>query len=449
MKIKQIKKIKGNYRVHNIETEKNNNYFANNVLVHNCFAYFFKTNNPAIKTMELKTVNYEQTINALSGNPKRSGEKTYHKHFYKRKFLLHWGGLADPFCNFEKSNETGYPIMKALGELDYPCLFSFKGDAIFQKKFRSLFEKYSEQKNFAFQVSIITYDEQLAKEVEIGVPPTKVRLKAIKMLSDMGYWTILRLRPFIVGITDRHLPELLEAAKEAGINAISTEFFALDTRANKGMKTRYDWLSKVVGIENGAKGMQDYYKALSPSERGGYMRLNRDVKEHYIKYMYKFCQDNDILFGCSDPDFKELNMSGSCCGMPDDYPDNRGLENWTRAQMTYHLKEARLAYHRTGKKVKFYFNEVYKDESYLDEVKLAQDHVTIIGMCEAERKNLTQKIILQGQWNNLRSPSNPRNYFHGKVMPCGVDDEGNLVFQYEPHPYEARWIKEGISLDKR
>ena len=51
--------------------------------------------------------------------------RRYYEAFYKKKFLLHWGGLADPFCNFEKSNRKGYKLLKALGEENYPTLFSF------------------------------------------------------------------------------------------------------------------------------------------------------------------------------------------------------------------------------------------------------------------------------------------------------------------------------------
>ena len=412
-----------------------------------CFAYFFKTNNPSIKNNELKSVNTKNLIAALKGKPKTTQSKSFYKHFYKRKFLLHWGGLADPFCNFEKKNQIGLPLLHTLGELNYPTLFSFKGDAIFEKPYMQVFEKYANQHNFAFQVSIITWDAELAKVTEIGVPSPQKRIEAIRELSAMGYWTILRLRPYIIGITDKHIHTLLEKALEAGINAVSMEFFAMDGRANVGMKTRYDWLAKILHVEGGAKGLQKHFHALSPSERGGYMRLNRLVKEPYVKTVYKFCVDNGLVFACSDPDFKELNMSGSCCGMPDKYPPNKLLENWTRNQLTYHLKEARKKYHRTGKRVKLLFGEVYNDESYFDEKKFANDHPSVVGMDYAIRSNLTLRLILQRQWNNLRSPANPRNYLHGQVMPINeLDVDGNLIFEYSPSEYEKYWGDEGIDL---
>jgi len=409
-----------------------------------CFAYFFKSNNPAIKEVTLKSTNMDRLISAIQGNPKDARGRLMYKHFYHRKFLLHWGGLADPFCAFENSNGAGYPLLEALGDANYPCLFSFKGATIFKEKYLKLFEKYSEQRNFAFQVSIVTGSDELAKQVEIGVPSPTRRIEALRLLSNMGYFTILRLRPFIIGITDEGLDDLLERCLDAGIQGISMEFFAVDGRANKGMKTRYDWLSKLIGTDN----LLRYFKNLSPSERGGYMRLNRLVKEPFVKKVYKFCIEHDLVFGCSDPDFKELCTSGSCCAMPDNYPPNRLLENWTKNQLTYWIKDCRKKYHKTGELCELTFDKVYGEESYLDDVALTNDHIRVSGMCNVERYRHTYRSMIKDSWNNLRGGSNPRNYFHGKLMPIGTDDKDNLIFRYSPKPYEDQWKQEGIDLTK-
>jgi len=409
-----------------------------------CFAYAFKLNNPANKgKLQLKAVNVKKLLSNMEG---KNPNDVFYKHFYSKRFLLHWGGLADPFCNFEKHNKVGLHLMRGLGRMNYPTLFSFKGFTIRDKHYMHLLERFAGQSNFAFQSSIVTNDDELAKRVEIGVVPTTERLKTLKMLSDMGYWTILRLRPFIPGVTDIGLDELLDKALETGINAISVEWFAMDGRASPEVKERYVWLSKLIGT----KDLNAYYTKLSPSERGGYKRLNRLVKEVYIKQIYQFCAKNGLVCGISDPDFKELNTSGSCCGMPDHFPKNKELENWTTSQMTYHIKEARKTYHITKGKVLLRFSDVYKEnESYLDNCALAEGHVGLISTPNAIRRNTTQRMILQRQWNNLNSPSNPRNYFHGKVMPCAdLDDDGNLIFEYTPSDYEERWEKEGIDLTR-
>jgi len=196
-----------------------------------------------------------------------------------------------------------------------------------------------------------------------------------------------------------------------------------------------------------------YFKKLSPGERGGLYRLNRDLKERFVKRIFKFCQSHKMLFACSDPDFKELNMSGSCCGMPDDFPDNRGLENWSRMQLSYHLKELRLKYHRTGECGELTFWDVFGEDgdgTWLGVQKLArEDMVAITKMDNAMRTVVTPRMIGYRIWNNLRSPGNPYHYFHGKLYPVRLDERGSFVFKYRPMDYERRWVEEGIDLETR
>lgn len=410
-----------------------------------CFAYMFKTSNISF-SRKLHSVDPYKMIKAINGEPVDARSKSVWKHFYSKRFLIHWGGLADPFCNFEKANDIGYRIIKGLAEAEYPTLFSFKGSAIFRPKFEQLFAKYADNKNFAFQVSIIAPSDELSKKMEIGVPVTSQRIKAIKMLSDMGYYTILRLRPFVIGISDEGLDELLNQCLEAGIDAISMEFIALDIRSNfgGGSGLRYQWLGKQIGTDD----ILEYFKALSPSKRGGYMRLNRLVKEPYVRQVYEFCLKNDIIFACSDPDYKELNMTGSCCGMPDDYPDNPEMENWTKNQLTYALKEARLAYHRSGLLQRLKFDKVFdiEKDTYLQSKNLGQDHACVSSKTASERYGSSYSKYARDSWNNLRSPGNPRNYFDGKLLPIMPDEKDNFVYIYEPTEYEERWVKEGIDL---
>lgn len=409
-----------------------------------CFAYYFKSTNPSFNS-ELHSINTQKMIDLIKGKPSDVRGRAFYNHFVKKRFVLHWGGLADPFCNFERVNREGYKLLVELAEQKYPTLFSFKGNTIFEKDYVKLFEQASKNRNFAFQVSIVTADEELAKYVEIGVPSPSKRIAALAMLSDMGYYTILRLRPFIIGVSDESLDELLERSRKAGIKGVSMEFFAMDARTSQGMRTRYEWLAKAMGI----KKLNEYFKDLSPSERGGYMRLNRLVKEEFIKKVYTFCHKHGITFGCSDPDFKELNTSGSCCALPEKFKSNPEMQNWSKDQLTYHIKEARKLFHRTGERKILRFDEVFtKDQTFLEDRWLTNDHVSVVDTCNADRQNIDYRIIAQRHWNNLRSPANPRNYFHGKLEPTGIDNEGNLKFIYTPMDYEERWKDEGIDLTK-
>jgi len=440
--ITKIKKLRGKQRVYNIETEKNSNYFANGLLVHNCFAYYSKASNPAY-TGQVTGVSVSRLKKVITGKVK----SPYYEHFFSKRFTFHWGGLSDPFDNFEIRNGRSYEIIKFLGEINYPTLFSTKGSkCLLLSKYRKLFKKFAKNKNFGFQFSIITGEEDLARKVEIGVPSVENRLKAMKVYSDMGYWTVLRFRPFIIGISDINLLSFLKRAKKAGMDAISTEFYCLDEKVDKRVKEiRYKWLADVAGVDN----IETYYKELSPNDRGTYRRLNRDVKERYIKVMYKFCVENDVLFACSDPDFKELTMSPSCCGLPVKLKGS-DLTNYSKDQQTEMIRYMRRKYWKEGKATPITYREVYGDkiDGFLFDDRLTHDSPKEVKMCSGERKVQTLGSLLLEEWNRLSSPANPYIYFQGKVQPCGKDKEGNLMYKYVPHEYEEEWIKEGFNLSK-
>ena len=224
---------------------------------------------------------------------------------------------------------------------------------------------------------------------------------------------------------------------------------ALDVRHNKHLLKRYNWLGELMGTKDILK----YFKDLSPSERGGYLRLNRLIKERFIKQIYKFCLDNNIFFGTGDPDYKELTMSGCCCcGLPDDYKENRGLENWSRDNLGFHIKEARKRYHLSGETVQIKFSNVYNAERspFLKStsIYIVNDNIAVSNKSASERKGISYLDMARDTWNNLRSPGNPRNYFHGKLLPIRIDEDENYVYVYNPSEYESRWIDEGVDLTR-
>jgi DNA repair photolyase len=412
-----------------------------------CFAFYFKSSNPSLKTEQskkLRAVNIENFKRIFLGKT----DSPYYQHFFKNKIPLQWGSLADPFDTFERKNRVGLKFIRLFGEENYPVRFSFKGSTI--QDYYEVFDDYKKQQNFAFMSSIISTDSKLTSKIEMGAPNAHKRFEMLGELTKMGYWTILRMRPFVLGMSDETLDELLLLIKQYNINAISIEFFALDLRCNEDIKLRYDWMSSFLGID-----ILDFYKKLSPTTRGTYLRLNRDIKEIYIRKIYKFCQENNIHFSCSDPDFKELNDSGSCCGLSD--KEIGGLNNFVKNQLTNSLQKARKEFWRVNKPdnvlnhdfedIFIDFNGVYgNNNSFLDDQRLYIDSIESF----AEPTGLVQtsnlRIKLKEKWNNLRSPASPTNYFNKKVMPSHVSD-GNIVYKYMPSAYELYWqIEEKINL---
>jgi DNA repair photolyase len=425
-----------------------------------CFAHVFKELNPTYrrseKPFELGAVPPDVICALMKGKGNYQGKKSFRKYFFRHKFILHWGGLADPFCHFEKQYRVGEKIIEAAAESNYPILFSTKGDLRKFDNCLSIFKKSAKQGNFAFQISMVTAKEELAKIVEKGAPTPTERLKSMEKLASMGYYVILRFRPFILGISDvdKNYMDLIRQAKDAGARAISTEFYCANFQEDQeGGSTWHGDLAKILQQYGGVKNTFEYYNKLSPTKRGTYKRLNRLVKERFVRNMYEFCLKNKMLFAVSDPDFKEVGMTLSCCGLPDKelaerfgWKINPGLFNWSRNQLTAALITARRQFWR-GEKVQIEFDSIFPLRStvphlpFINESTFVSSLPQTIGTKSVFRRGYTIRDILINKWNGQY----PYKYFDGKLKPEYVKD-GNLVYTYVPSDYEYRWQEDGINL---
>lgn len=404
-----------------------------------CFSITQKSNNPSYKEgIPDLYVDADRLREIIEG---KRPKNMYYQRFFKHGFPFHWGGLSDPFDDKELKDGTSLKIIKILAEHNYPTLFSTKGTLMMKSPYYDVFQAAASKKNFAFQFSIITNSDEAAAKMEIGCPSTTARLEAMKAMSDLGYWTILRLRPFIIDFTDKGLEDLIRRAAEAGAKAISTEFFCVDARLNNVIQARYKMISDIVGYD-----IQKFYQQLSPTERGTYLRLNKDVKARYMERILRAAKQYGLKVAISDPDFKELNFSGSCCGMPAEPlgPDSQ-LHKWSRGQLTYFLAEMRKSYHLAGQIPRLHFSQIVQAAAngWLEDQNIQSG---IIKGFDSDygKDNIAFKDMFLKAWNNLRSPGNPFNYFHGKLKPIGKDPDNNLVFEYVPDEYEAYFVKEGL-----
>lgn len=332
----------------------------------------------------------------------------------KNRITLQFGGLSDPFCPIEEQEGTGYEILKFLKEINYPVCFSSKGDLILRDpKYLELFKG---QKNWSYKATIITLDEELAKKLEPGTPTPQRRLEVLKALSDIGIWTILRLRPFIIGVSEKTAVELINKAADAGCRAMSTEFFCLEERSKNIAADKFKVISDAIGFD-----IVQYYKNISPGS--GYLRLNWEIKKPYIDMMEEVCRSRGMNFHCSDAHHKERGYSGSCCGLPAD----GSVSNFSKCQFTYALQYAKV----NGK---VEWNDIAKHNVWMDKMKWvdAPGYNTGSSGKRSKFEHMTMLEYLNWLWNNPNNQNSPYKYFGGILFPEGLDKEGNIIYHFNP-----------------
>lgn len=337
----------------------------------------------------------------------------------KNRITLQWGGLSDPFCPIEDESGIGYEILKFLKEINYPVCFSSKGDLLLRKP--EYLELFKNQKNWSYKATIITLDEEKAKKLEAGVPTPQKRLEVLEKLSSLGIWTILRLRPYIIGVSDLTAVELINKAADAGCRAISTEFMCLELRNINTAKDKYKVISDVTGFD-----IVQYYKNISTSQ--GYLRLNWEIKEKFINEMEETCRKRGMNFHCSDAHHKERGYSGSCCGLPAD----ESVSKFSKCQFTYALQ---LCKYQGSVR----WDEIEKHNLWMQDVRAIEaSHAVSTGNGGFKFKNMSALDYLKYLWNNPNRANSPYKYFSGVMYPNGLDKQGNVIYKFNP---KGDWSK--------
>lgn len=331
--------------------------------------------------------------------------------YVKTKRVLQWGGLSDQFDGFEKKYGVTLELLKFFKEIDYPICFSTKSAWVFfDERYRELFRG---QDNWNMKFSIITLDEEKAKKIEVGVPSPQERLKAMHEYTTLNKGgATLRLRPFIIGVSSKDYKDLIIAAHDAGADAVTTEFFCLEARAVNHAKEHYRTISECCGFD-----IVDFYR--KHSRGSGYLRLNRKIKERYVKEMKKLCDKLGMRFYVSDAHFKETCSNGCCCGLPPDW-------NYSRGNFTYALQLCR----RNGVA---YWSEIEKDMYYLENVayRKAVGFNTSTSENRAKFYDETLKDYLHYLWNNPKRGQSPYAMFGGVMRPNGFDENGDVIYIWD------------------
>lgn len=379
-----------------------------------CFAQFQRgvggeDKRAAYLAKEVKAVNVDKIKRMFTDPDNHAGQFA---EYIKQRRVMQWGGMSDQFDGFERQRGVTLELLRFFKEIDYPLCFSTKATWFTED------ERYMElirgQHNWNFKFSIITIDEHKARIIERGVPSPMARLEAIQRIAeaDAGGAT-LRLRPFIIGITTPTYLDLIKEAHQRGATAMSTEFFCVEQRSPT-LKEYMPTINELAGFD-----VMEFYRRFSAQT--GYLRLNRKVKEPFMRKMKELCEQLGMRFYVSDAHFKELCCNGSCCGLPPTWNYSRG--QWCEA--------LQIAKSRPGGEV--CWSDVSGDINAL---------VSQFQWCRAQGYNcnssekrakfdgMTMADYMRWLWNNPQSGQSPYKLFEGALVPSRKDEDGNLVYIY-------------------
>ena len=386
-----------------------------------CFAYFQKSHSVKgykgienTKQRKVSCVNVnkikELFNNSFKGTPKNLTEEQFAP-YIKDKITMQWGGMADGFDNWEKEFGVSLELLKFFDEIDYPLSISTKGVWWTKdKRYMDLVKKHPH--NWHFKISIITLDEIKSRVIEEYCPTPKERLKAIKRLSDNNIHVTLRLRPYIIGMSDDY-PELIHKASKMGADSVTTEFFCLEARANEQLKNKYKLMSKLLGYD-----VWEFYKKNSSGM--GYRRLNYEIKRPIVNNMRKIAHKHKMLFYVSDAHHKEKCDTVCCCGT---HPSFKVYDGHFAGmlQVAKKRKDHTVYWKDMDDKMKKYFNHINWDR--------AVGFNSGSNKQRALRRNQSMYDYVKEIWNTPKNAKSPYRYFEGVLYPIGLDKDNNVIYK--------------------
>lgn len=383
-----------------------------------CFAYFQRAANinsaEAYLAHKVKAVNIDHVKRMFLQPDEHAGQFAW---YIKRRMVLQWGGLSDGFDWYERKLRKSLELLRFFREIDYPISISTKGVWFLEDP--EYLEAIEGGKNVHWKYSIITLDPQKAKKLEAGTPTPQARYEALRKLKELGCATTLRFRPYVLGVSEHDADEMIDLAKEVGVDSVTTEFLSIEKRATNTARQRYEIISDVCGFDIYPFYVQNSYSG------SGLLRLNYDIKREHIHAMKARCDMHGIPFFVSDAHHKEASAGAGCCGLPSEGP----LSNYNRGQYSEAIQIAK----QNGR--------VY----WSDIAVLAEDLKNIpyggaVGFNQgstqgrAANRYLTMFDYMRNMWNNTKSWASPARYFGGALVPAGTDEHGDVIYLYNK-PY--------------
>lgn len=381
-----------------------------------CFSFFQKSHTTkGYLTGQPRSVNPEKVIalfeNAAVNNTAAANKTDvqFFKYIQDRR-IMQWGGLADEFDEYERRNGVTLELLRYFDKIDYPLSFSTKAAWWTEdSRYMELFARHTH--NWHVKISIITADPEKARKIERGVPSPQERLAVIKRLADIGIHVTLRLRPFIIGCSEDY-PTLIRAAKEAGADSVTTEFFCMESRADDRLKARYAAMSEVLGYD-----IHQFY--MENSKQQGYKRLNRAIKAPIIHRMRELTHSLGMRFHVSDAFCRECNDACNCCGVPPE---------WGVSQ-TGNIGNAIIIAREKGFVT---FSDVMESiNKYFDFPWVeACGYNTGSNKARALLYDTTMAQWLRSNWNDTKKGTSPARAYGGVLVPDGKDENGDVIYRY-------------------
>jgi DNA repair photolyase len=153
-------------------------------------------------------------------------------------------------------------------------------------------------------MTITTFKKEILKKLEPKAPDSEKRLEALKILSENGIPTGLRLDPIFPYLNEDEVEEIVKKAKEIGIQHIVASTFKPRLDSWKRFERVFPKIAqklRTLYFERGEKVKNSFY-------------LPKGMRRKLMERVFEVCQKYQISFATCREGFFDLKTSKSCDG---------------------------------------------------------------------------------------------------------------------------------------
>lgn len=240
--------------------------------------------------------------------------------------------LIDPFQTVEAHYRISGKIMNLCLKYDLPLIINTKSILPLESEYFNLLKMLGDRGLIVLQISFSTLNNDIAKILEPNAPPPNLRLDMIEKFSKENIPVIVRLQPFIPGITDYEIERSIEEFKYAGVKQIIVEALR-DEIENLNLYAK-------IAYDNSIYKSLDYWATYSPSVEvsSKIVRPNIDWKRNVYRKIMELCIKYGLQFSTCKEGFYNYHTALNCCGMHFLEPSKYVLRPTLNEVYMYYLK---------------------------------------------------------------------------------------------------------------
>ena len=235
--------------VYNLEVKNNNNYFANNILVHNCFVASYSSSLYTAfydnwRELGLRYCNEKHFLTEMDKYMRFRNSKPFDsasdiQNAFHIGVPVRLGIRSENFVPAEKKLRASYAMLKFLKDNEYPVMINTKSNMLQSEEYLRVLA--DNKAKAAVHMTLISSDEALLRELEPFAPTFKKRLASCKALIDAGVRVVARIEPFMCFINDskEKVDDYIGKLKEAGIKNITLDTYSYSASA-PGLRKNFE-----------------------------------------------------------------------------------------------------------------------------------------------------------------------------------------------------------------